>query len=252
MLKIEGLVKEFGGLHAVDDVTFEVCRGTITGLIGPNGAGKTTTFNTVAGVYKPTAGRIVFDGQDITGHHSYETFRRGLVRTFQIPRPFGEMTVLENLMVVPMGQVGESFWNNWFRNDAVWRQERQIRDQAIEILEFLNLVHLGEEAANNLSGGQQKLLELGRALMSEPKMILLDEPGAGVNPTLLGEIVERISVLNQRGITFLIIEHNMDLVMTLCDPILVMANGALLMEGTADEVQSDERVLEAFLGGTAA
>ena len=152
-------------------------------------------------------------------------------------------------MMVPQGQIGERFWNTWIRQGAIRAEERRLRDKAIEILDFLGLVHLGEEAGGNLSGGQMKLLELGRAMMSDPKMILLDEPGAGINPTLLGEIVDRIAALNERGITFLIIEHNMDMVMTLCDPIVVMASGQLLMEGNAEEVQTDSRVLEAFLGG---
>ncbi len=249
MLSIVDLVKDFGGLHAVDGVSFEVGQGTITGLIGPNGAGKTTTFNMVAGAFPPTSGTIRFDGEDITSWPAHRTFRKGLVRTFQIPRPFGRMTVLENLMMVPQGQMGERFWNNWLRPSAVRAEERALRDKAVDILDFLGLTRLGEEEAGNLSGGQMKLLELGRALMSDPKMILLDEPGAGINPTLLGEIVERIAALNERGITFLIIEHNMDLVMTLCSPIIVMASGKLLMQGSADEVQNDPRVLEAFLGG---
>jgi len=252
ILKVADLTKDFGGLRAVDGVSFEVGSGTITGLIGPNGAGKTTTFNLLAGTFPPTGGRIDFDGHDITGLADFQTFRRGLVRTFQIPRPFPDMTVLENLMAVPQHQIGEHFWNNWLRVGSVRAQERLLRDQAIDILEFLSLAHLGETPAGELSGGQLKLLELGRALMSEPKMILLDEPGAGINATLLGEIVERIAALNRRGITFLIIEHNMDLVMTLCDPILVMADGGLLTQGTADQVQQDPAVLDAFLGGTSA
>ena len=249
MLSVVDLVKDFGGLRAVDGVSFEVGQGTITGLIGPNGAGKTTTFNMVAGAFPPSGGTILFDGKDITGRSAHQTFRHGLVRTFQIPRPFSRMTVLENLMMVPQGQIGERFWNTWFRQGAIRAEERRLRDKAIEILNFLGLTHLGEEAGGNLSGGQMKLLELGRALMSDPKMILLDEPGAGINPTLLGEIVERIAELNKRGITFLIIEHNMDMVMTLCHPIVVMAGGKLLMEGSAGEVQTDPRVMEAFLGG---
>ena len=252
MLKVVELSKDFGGLHAVNGVSFEVQPGTITGLIGPNGAGKTTTFNLLAGAFPPTGGQILFDGHDITNLRDFEIFRQGLVRTFQIPRPFAEMTVLENLMTVPQQQLGERFWNNWLRGGAVRAQEHDIREQAVEILQFLGLFHLGDAPANQLSGGQLKLLELARALMSEPKMILLDEPGAGINPTLLGEIVERIADLNKRGITFLIIEHNMDLVMTLCNPILVMADGKLLTQGTADQVQSDPRVLDAFLGGTPA
>ena len=249
MLSVVDLVKDFGGLHAVDGVSFEVGKGTITGLIGPNGAGKTTTFNMVAGAFPPTRGQIRFDGKDISSLPAHMTFRAGLVRTFQIPRPFSRLTVLENLMMVPSGQLGERFWNTWFRPAAVRAEELRLRDKAVEILHFLGLTRLAEDVAGNLSGGQMKLLELGRALMSDPKMILLDEPGAGINPTLLGEIVERIAILNQRGITFLIIEHNMDLVMTLCDPIIVMAGGKLLMQGNAETVQTDSRVLEAFLGG---
>lgn len=249
MLSVVDLVKDFGGLHAVDGVSFEVGKGTITGLIGPNGAGKTTTFNMVAGAFPPTRGQIRFDGKDISSLPAYKTFRAGLVRTFQIPRPFSRLTVLENLMMVPSGQLGERFWNTWFMPAAVRAEELRLRDKAVEILDFLGLTRLAEDVAGNLSGGQMKLLELGRALMSDPKMILLDEPGAGINPTLLGEIVERIAILNQRGITFLIIEHNMDLVMTLCDPIIVMAGGKLLMQGNAEQVQTDSRVLEAFLGG---
>ena len=251
MLNVVYWATDLGGLRAVDGVSFEVRAGTITGLIGPNGAGKTTMFNIVAGHFPPTAGRVLFDGRDITGMPSYKSFARGLVRTFQIPRPFAEMTVLENLMTVPQDQLGERFWNNWFRFGAVRAEEREHRDRAIDILTFLNLVHLGEEAAKNISGGQLKLLELGRALMSDPKMILLDEPGAGINPILLGEIVEKIAELGRRGITFVIIEHNMDLVMTLCERVLVMADGKLLMEGSAEDVRNDERVLEAFLGAAA-
>lgn len=249
MLKVDHLVKNFGGLRAVDGPTFEVRQGTITGLIGPNGAGKTTTFNMLAGALGVTSGRIFFDGEDITSLSAHETFTRGLVRTFQIPKPFGGMTVLENLMMVPKGQAGEKFWMNWLDRRRVRDEETRIRDEALKILNFLNLGHLVNEQAGNLSGGQMKLLELGRALISEPKLLLLDEPGAGVNPTLLAEIVERISELNARGMTFLIIEHNMDLVMNLCDPVLVMAQGQLLMQRTASEVQTDPRVLEAFLGG---
>ncbi len=248
MLKVSDLVKNFGGLHAVDGVSFEIRAGTISGLIGPNGAGKTTTFSMIAGSHTVTSGRIEFDGEDITSLAPHDTFARGLVRTFQIPRPFGGMTVLENLMMVPKEQAGERFWNNWINRAEVRRQEALLRDEAADVMDFLNLSHLADEHAGNLSGGQMKLLELGRALMSKPKMMLLDEPGAGVNPTLLGEIVDRISELNERGMTFLIIEHNMDLVMSLCDPVLVMAQGQLLMEGNAEQVQNDPRVLEAFLG----
>lgn len=249
MLEVKELRKEFGGLKAIDGVSFVLKENTITGLIGPNGAGKTTLFNTIAGVYKPSGGEIVFKGTKIQGLPPYKIFHQGLVRTFQIPRPFPEMTVLENLMVVPSNQSGEHFWNNWFRPGKVKLEENNARDKAKEIAEFLNLSHVLHLPSKNLSGGQQKLVEIGRALMSDPKLILLDEPGAGVNPTLLAEIVDRIRQLHASGITFLLIEHNMDLVMQLCDPILVMANGQLLMEGNAKQVQSDPRVLDAYLGG---
>ena len=252
MLELHGVVKEFGGLRAVDDVSFTIARGTITGLIGPNGAGKTTLFNLLAGAYRPTAGEIRFDGERIDHLPHYRIFSRGLVRTFQIPRPFGEMSVLENMMLVPKNQMGEHFWNTWLRPSAVRAEERRNRDKARDILDFVGLTRLANEPARVLSGGQQKLLEIGRALMSDPKMLLLDEPGAGVNPTLLGEIAERIVALNQRGITFLIIEHNMDLVMNLCRPVVVLASGKLLMQGEPSEVQRDPRVLDAYLGGVPA
>lgn len=249
MLEVRDLSKEFGGLKAIDGVTFEIRKNTITGLIGPNGAGKTTLFNTIAGVYAPTRGEILFKGEHIEGLPPYKIFHKGLVRTFQIPRPFPDMTVLENLMVVPAGQSGEHFWNNWFRPGKVREEERALRAKASEIAEFLNLSRVLHLQTKNLSGGQQKLVEIGRALMADPDMILLDEPGAGVNPSLLAEIIERIIELHARGITFLLIEHNMDMVMRLCDPILVMANGRLLMEGNAEQVRTDPRVLDAYLGG---
>jgi len=252
MLELTGITKDFGGLRAVDGVGFTLTRGTITGLIGPNGAGKTTLFNIIAGALKPTSGSIAFEEQRIDGLPPHRIFRRGISRTFQIPKPFGGMTVLENLMVVPLGQSGERFWNTWIGRGTIRAEERRNRDKAREILEFLGLTRLANDAARNLSGGQLKLLELGRALMSDPRLILLDEPGAGVNRTLLGQIVERIAELNRRGITFLIIEHNMDLVMNLCRPIVVMAGGKLLLQGDADTVRRDPRVLDAYLGGALA
>jgi ABC-type branched-subunit amino acid transport system ATPase component len=251
MLTVENLAKEFDGLTAVNDLNFTVEPNTISGLIGPNGAGKTTTFNMIAGHLKPSGGKIYFDGREITNLRPHQTFQLGIVRTFQIPRPFSGMTVLENLTMVPRNQIGEKIWNNWLRNNAVEREEQQIREKANGLLEFLNLSDLQNEYSGNLSGGQLKLLELGRALMSDPKMILLDEPAAGVNPTLLEEIIDRIRDIHSQGVTFLIIEHNMELVMRLCSSILVMAEGDILMRGGPEEVRSDPRLIDAFLGGGA-
>jgi len=249
MLEVRDLVKEFGGLHAVDGVSFTLAAHTITGLIGPNGAGKTTLFNTIAGVHRPTSGTISFLGREIGGEPPHRIFDAGLVRTFQIPRPFAGMTVLENVMLVPSAQAGERFWNNWFGRTRVRAQESAVRERAREVLQFVGLERLAGEFAKNLSGGQQKLLELARVLMAEPQLILLDEPGAGVNPTLLVTIMDKLHELHARGITFLIIEHNMDLVMQLCDPVLVLAQGRLLLEGKPEIVRNDPRVLEAYLGG---
>jgi branched-chain amino acid transport system ATP-binding protein len=252
VLEVGDLVKEFGGLRAVDGVSFTLAAHTITGLIGPNGAGKTTLFNTIAGVHRPSSGSISFLGRRIGGLPPHRIFHAGLVRTFQIPRPFAGMTVLENTMLVPAGQAGERFWNNWFARSQVRAQERAGRERAREVLDFVGLERLSGEYAKNLSGGQQKLLELARVLMAEPQLILLDEPGAGVNPTLLVTIMDKLRELHARGITFLIIEHNMDLIMNLCNPVLVMAQGRLLMEGPPEVVRNDPRVLEAYLGGVLA
>ena len=251
MLTVENLAKEFDGLTAVNDLNFTVEPNTISGLIGPNGAGKTTTFNMIAGHLKPSSGKIYFDGKEITNLRPHQTFQLGIVRTFQIPRPFSGMTVLENLTMVPRNQIGEKIWNNWLRNNAVAKEEQQIREKANGLLEFLNLSDLQNEYSGNLSGGQLKLLELGRALMSDPKVILLDEPAAGVNPTLLEEIIDRIRDIHRQGVTFLIIEHNMELVMRLCSSILVMAEGGILMRGSPEKIRSDPRLIDAFLGGGA-
>lgn len=249
MLEVSQLVKEFGGLRAVDEVSFTLRAHTITGLVGPNGAGKTTLFNTIAGFHKPTSGRISFLGKRIGGLPPHRIFREGLVRTFQIPRPFSAMTVLENAMTVPAHQAGERFWNNWFIRGRVRTEERACRERAQEILAFVGLEQLAGDYARNLSGGQQKLLELARVLMADPQLILLDEPGAGVNPSLLAVIMDKLQELHEQGITFLIIEHNMELIKTLCNPVLVMAQGKLILEGSSDVVRSDPRVLEAYLGG---
>lgn len=252
ILTIEDVSKAFGGLKAVNHANLEVAEGSITGLIGPNGAGKTTLFNIISGFIKPDSGHIAFQGERIDGIPPHRVFHRGLVRTFQIPREFGGMTVLENLMLVPKDQEGEHLWAAWFLPWRVSRQEDENFTKAEEVLRFLNLHQLRDEYALNLSGGQKKLLELGRTLMCNPKMILLDEPAAGVNRTLMRGIVNDIKRLRQDlGITFFVIEHDMDIVALLCDRLIVMSEGSKLAEGTPEEVRADERVLEAYLGGQA-
>jgi branched-chain amino acid transport system ATP-binding protein len=250
LLSTRDLVKDFGGLRAIDHCSLEVRRGTITGLIGPNGAGKTTLFNLITGFHPPDAGRVFFKGRDITNLPSHRIFAQGLCRTFQIPREHQSMSVLENLMLVPPDQLGESLWNPLTRPAAVRDQEAAIRDKALEVLEFVDLAHLGDEYAGRLSGGQKKLLELARTLMADPELVLLDEPGAGVNRTLMKRLTDNIEYLcRERGVTFFLIEHDMDLVMSLCNPVIVMSEGRKLMQGEPEAVRTDERVLDAYLGG---
>jgi branched-chain amino acid transport system ATP-binding protein len=249
MIVIEDLHKHFGGFRAVDGASLEIRPGTITGLIGPNGAGKTTLFNVVAGRFRPSSGRVMMDGEDITGLPPHELFHRGLLRTFQIAHEFGSMTVRENLMMVPPSQMGETLWNAWFRRRAVAQQEAQIRRKADEVLEFLTISHLADQKASRISGGQKKLLELGRTMMVDAKIVFLDEVGAGVNRTLLNTIGDAIVRLNkERGYTFCVIEHDMDFIGRLCNPVICMAEGKVLAQGTAEAVKSDERVIEAYLG----
>ncbi len=248
MLILNEVGKSFGANRAVDGVSAHIQRGAITGLIGPNGAGKTTLFNLVAGAMPLDVGSITLDGQAIGGLRADQVFRAGLARTFQIPKPFLEMTVLENVMLAPRQQAGESFWANWMSPQRVAQQEGRVREKAMHWLKFVGLDALAGAAARVLSGGQRKLLELARVMVAEPKIVLLDEPGAGVNPALLEVIVDRIRLLHEQGVTFLIIEHNMDLVASLCDPVMVMAQGKVLASGTPGQVLGDPRVLEAYLG----
>jgi len=249
ILQILDVVKDFGGLRAVDHCSFEVQQGSITALIGPNGAGKTTLFNLITGFEKCTAGNIKFMGERIDGLAAHQSFNHGIVRTFQIPRELKQMTVIENLMLVPSNQTGENIWMSWLTPWKISREEHQIKQNALETLDFLKLSHLKNEYAGNLSTGQKKLLELARTLMAKPKMILLDEPGAGVNPTLMNSLVEDIERSRvEKNITFLLIEHDMDLVMRLCDPVVVMSNGKKLAEGPPSDIRQNKDVIEAYLG----
>lgn len=250
MLTIENLSRTFGQFHAVRNCSFTIKESGITGLIGPNGAGKTTTFNMIAGELKPSSGRIVYENKDIAGLPTHEMFHLGIVRTFQIPHEFHRLTVLENLMVVPPDQPGENLFRNFVSTNLVRLKEKEGRERAEKALDFLKIWHLRDERAGNLSGGQKKLLELGRTLMTDARLVLLDEPGAGVNPTLLLEIRDLIARLrDERGYTFCIIEHDMDLIASLCDPIVVMAQGTVLTQGSMAEIRSNQEVLDAYLGG---
>ena len=252
MLEVADVSRRFGGTLAVDRMSLSVPEGTIAGLIGPNGAGKTTLFNLVAGTLPVSAGRISFCGRRIDDEAAHRRVGCGIGRTFQIPRPFATMTVLENVLVAAQNQRGERLWANWFRPAAVAAEERRNQERALEIIGFLTLGRLARQPARVLSGGQRKLLELARVLMANPRLILLDEPAAGVNPALLDTIMERIETLNARGITFLIVEHNLSLIRRLCRQVTVMAQGGELARGTADEVTADPRVTEAYLGGAPA
>ena len=249
MIVVEDLHKHFGGFRAVDGASLRIATGSITGLIGPNGAGKSTLFNVIAGVHPPTSGRVTMDGEDITGLPPHDLFHKGLLRTFQIAHEFSSMTVRENLMMVPANQSGETLWNAWFRRRQIAAEERALAAKADEVLDFLTISHLADERAGNLSGGQKKLLELGRTMMVEAKIVFLDEVGAGVNRTLLNTIGDAIVRLNrERGYTFCVIEHDMDFIGRLCDPVIVMAEGKVLAEGSAAHIMENEAVIEAYLG----
>ncbi len=249
MIVVENLHKHFGGFHAVDGASLEIRKGSITGLIGPNGAGKTTLFNVIAGRLPPTSGRVTMEGEDITGLPPHDLFHKGLLRTFQIAHEFSSMTVRENLMMVPSGQSGETLWNAWFGRGRIAQEERELLKKADEVLDFLTISHLRDEKAGNLSGGQKKLLELGRTMMVDARIVFLDEVGAGVNRTLLMTIADAIIRLNkERGYTFCVIEHDMDFIGKLCDPVIVMAEGKVLAEGSAADIMQNEAVIEAYLG----
>ena len=249
ILDVRAVTKAFGGNLAVNDCSFAVRRGTITGLIGPNGAGKSTLLNIIAGALPLDAGSILLDGRPATGLLPHQLLARGLARTFQIPRPIPSMTVLENLVLTGPGQAGERIWNAWCRPGTVGRQEDRIIDQALAILNYVNLEHLRDVYAANLSGGQKKLLEFARTLMIRPRVVLLDEPAAGVNRTLMRQLAGHIEEqCREHGVTFLIVEHDMDLVARLCDPVIVMSEGTRLCEGSFSEVQQDPAVLDAYLG----
>lgn len=249
MIQVHDLHKHFGGFRAVDGASLTIEKGSITGLIGPNGAGKSTLFNVIAGVLKPTSGRVTMAGEDITGLAPHELFHKGLLRTFQLAHEFSSMTVRENLMMVPAGQTGETLVNTWFQRGRIRNEERELRKKADEVLEFLTISHVADEKAGNLSGGQKKLLELGRTMMVDARIVFLDEVGAGVNRTLLGTIGDAITRLNkERGYTFCVIEHDMDFIGRLCDPVIVMAAGNVLAQGSADSIMKNEAVIEAYLG----
>lgn len=250
MIEIDHVSVTFGGLRAVDDVSFTIPDGRITGLIGPNGAGKTTLFNAIAGHVPVSAGHIRLDGRDITAMPPHRRAEMGLARTFQIPQEFTHLTVLENFMAAAATPQGDNVFNVLFRRGRYAGEERAIWQQAREMIAFLELVPVMDEKAGNLSGGQKKLLELGRALMRKPKIVLLDEIGAGINRTLLARISDKILVLNrEQGLSFCLIEHDLDYVSKLCDGVVVLAQGQLLTRGTVDEVRRDERVIDAYFGG---
>ena len=249
MLKINKVRKNFGGLTAVNNASMRVEKGSITGLIGPNGAGKTTLFNIIAGNLQSDSGEVVLQDEKISGLKSHELFYKGVLRTFQIAHEFTSLTVLENLMMVPGNQLGEKLLYTFLNHSKVNKQEEEIRSKAVEVINFLNLTHLTQELAGNLSGGQKKLLELGRTMMVDAKLVLLDEVGAGVNRTLLKDISEAIIRLNkEKNYTFFVIEHDMELISKLCKTVIVMAEGSVLYQGSFDEVKSNEAVIEAYLG----
>ena len=249
ILQVKNLSKSFGGLKAISNCSLKIKKGSITGIIGPNGSGKTTLFNLISGNLKSSQGKVLFNNEDITNVPSYELFSKGVLRTFQIAHEFTNLTVLENLMMVPGGQSGEKLVNALFKPSLVKKEEENVKEKALKVIDFLNLKHLSNELAGNLSGGQKKLLELGRTMMVDAKLVLLDEVGAGVNRTLLKDIGSAILRLNkEQGYTFCMIEHDMEFISRLCNPVIVLSEGSVLFEGTPDKVKKNEKVIESYLG----
>lgn len=251
VLQATDVTKRFGGVVAVNGMSLAAHRGEILGLIGPNGAGKTTMFDLLAGSVAVSSGSIRLNGVEVAGSPPHRRIAQGLGRTFQIPRPFAGLTLVENLLIARQHQAGERLVPNFTAWRRIAAEERAARDKARQLLDLVRLSHLAGEPAAVLSGGQRKLLELARLLMADPQVILLDEPAAGVNPSLLEVIIDRIRAINASGVTFLLIEHNIDMVTRLCHRVIVMAQGARLAEGTAEQVARDPRVIEAYLGGAA-
>ena len=249
MIEIKNVSKSFGGIKAVNNVSLSIKKGSITGLIGPNGAGKTTLFNIIAGLYNADIGEIIFEGENISGLRSDQLFEKGVLRTFQIAHEFENLSVRENLMMVPGNQLGENILHTWMSRKRIKQQEKSNYEKASQVIKFLNLDQVENERAGSLSGGQKKLLELGRTMMVDAKLVLLDEVGAGVNKTLLKKIGQSIKTLNSElGYTFFMIEHDIDFISSLCDPVVVMTEGSVLTEGNVENIKNDERVIEAYLG----
>lgn len=253
IIEVQRVNKAFGGLQVINDCSIQVEKGSITGMIGPNGAGKSTLFNLIAGALIPDSGRVLLDGEDITSLSANQRFHKGLLRTFQIAHEFSQMSALENLMMVPPQQAGESLFSAWLKPGLVRQQEEEVRRRALEVIDFVGLHHVRNELAGNLSGGQKKLLELGRTMMTDAKVVLLDEIAAGVNRTLLGDLIGNIERLNREmGYTFLVIEHDMEMIARLCDPVIVLAQGSVMVEGHISDIQNNPAVIEAYFGTDAA
>ena len=251
LLEVRDLRLGFGGVTALDGASFAVRGGAVTGLIGPNGAGKTTLFNTISGVYRPRSGQVLFDGHDITGWPPERITGAGLVRSFQIARGLPTLTVIENLMLYGEDQPGEALWQALLKTRALRQREDALREAAWTMLGRLDLQHVADQLACDISGGQKKLIELGRVMMRRPRIVLLDEPAAGVNPSLAQRLARHILTWRDEGISFLVVEHDMGLIGAICDDVVVMAEGRRLMQGTFDEVRNDHRVQTAYMGGEA-